>query len=135
MSLTDVEKVAVLLIALGPERAQRILDRLGPADLMPIVSAMKRMRSVDPEVRRVVLEEVSGLLTDLAAGRVPGGRAPEEPAPGAPERPKPGEQAPGLLGRVGPLLRGRVDPEGIDWDAVGFNFDDVWPRRRPEDGE
>ena len=51
--MNEIEKVAVLLIALGPEHSKRILDRLGPDDLIPIVQAMKRLNKVQFIVHRV----------------------------------------------------------------------------------
>ena len=106
MPLSDIEKTAVLLIALGPERAGRILDRLGTADLLPIIEAMKHMRRIDPETRRAVLEEVAELLEDLAAGKTPRSH-----------------RAIDLFKTLGPYLPEPIDPKHIDWDRAGFNFD------------
>ena len=129
MELTDTEKVAVLLIALGPQRSQRILDRLGADELIPVVAAMKRMGQVSPEVRRAVLEEINQILTDQATGRVPGPRqtaSPPEPPP-----------RPDLFGRLGPVLPDRIDPDRIDWNAAGLDFDPPpesrWRRPPPEE--
>ncbi len=113
MNLTEVEKAAVLLIALGPQRAQRILDRLGAADLVPIIDAMQRMGQIAPEIRRAVLREVNQLLTHRAAGRVSGAQ-------------KPADEEIDLFDRLGPYLPDRIDP---DRDADDFN---VGPA--PEDG-
>ncbi len=128
-NLTEVEKAAVLLIALGPERANRILDQLGSGDLLPIIDAMKRMARIPPEVRRSVLEEVNQILMDGAARRIPGARRP-------PKRTGRASRQPDLFGRLEPLLPDGIDPDGVDWHAAGLDFgeeeDGRW-RRPPED--
>ncbi len=116
MSLSEIEKVAVLLIALGPQRARRILDRLGTNDLLPIIQAMKRMRSVDPDVRNRVLEEVNDILSGLSG--TPDGDTPTVPME------ENAEASPNLFDRLGPYLPEQIDPDGIDWDRAGFDFDD-----------
>lgn len=106
MNLSDIEKSAILLIALGPERAQRILDQLSTAELMPLIEAMQHMKSIDPQVRNAVLEEVASLLEDLAQGKQP--TTPE---------------AINLLNAIGPYAPEAIDPDKIDWNRAGFNFD------------
>jgi len=106
MNLSDIEKSAILLIALGPERAKRILDQLGTGELLPIIEAMQRMRKIDPEVRDAVLEEVASLLENLAEGK----------QPSTPE-------AIDLLNSIGPYIPEQIEPDEIDWDRAGFNFD------------
>jgi Mg/Co/Ni transporter MgtE len=106
MPLSDIEKSAILLIALGPERAQRILDQLSTAELMPLIEAMKRMKSIAPEVRDAVLEEVASLLEDLSKGKQP--TTPE---------------AMDLLKSIGPYIPEAIDPDKIDWNRAGFDFD------------
>ncbi|MDA0746061.1 MAG: hypothetical protein O2954_06040 [bacterium] len=127
MNLTEVDKAAVLLIALGTERAQGVLDRLGTADLVPIVQAMKKMQKIDPQVRREVLAEVIQILGGLNAGPK------REAQRGDLEL----ERDAGLLGRIGPLLPGHVDSDQIDWGRAGFDFgtEDPWRRKPPEDEE
>ena len=104
MNLSDVEKAAVLLMALGPERSERILDQLSSEDLLPIVAAMKRMRSIPRDVRRAVLVEVNRILAQLMGDS-------------AQERPPKDKPASDLFRRLGPGLPPRVDPDRIDWDA------------------
>jgi hypothetical protein len=104
MNLSDVEKAAVLLIALGPERAEGILAQLSAADLLPIVDAMKRMRQVPHDVRRSVLLEVNRILHRLSGGSPAGTRSARA------------EGASDLFRRLGPSLPSRIDPERIDWD-------------------
>lgn len=106
MPLSDIEKSAILLIALGPERAKRILDQLGTTELLPIIEAMQRMRKVDPETRDAVLKEVAALLEDLSQGK----------EPSTPE-------ATDLLNSLGPYIPEQIEPDQIDWDRAGFNFD------------
>lgn len=130
MDLTEVEKAAVLLIALGPERAQGILDQLSASEMAPIIEAMGRMGRIEPEVRRAVLEEVNGILMDRAAGQIFGRK-------GRSESPEASEQPPDLLGRLGPYLPDRFRTDRIDWDAAGFDFgggseDGSRPPRPPE---
>ena len=124
MNLTEIEKAAVLLIALGPQRAQRILDRLSATDLLPIIAAIKRMGQISPEVRRAVLEEVNQILTDQAARRVSGARQPPPPS-------EPADPPPDLFDRLGPHLPDRIDPGRIDWDAAGFDFGSTPENPRP----
>ncbi|HAA73626.1 TPA: hypothetical protein DCE37_00710 [Candidatus Latescibacteria bacterium] len=123
--MTEIEKVAILLIALGPERSQRILDRLGTEDLIPIVDAMRRMKSIPPEVRESVLLEVNGILEDLAATSFPGSTfdpdAPDVHEPELPEKPS----AKDILGQVKEELPEKIEPNAlpdIDWGAAGFDF-------------
>ncbi|MCZ6635354.1 MAG: hypothetical protein O7G87_18285 [bacterium] len=144
--MTEIEKVAVLLIALGPEHAQRILDKLSTADLLPIIQAMKHMRRIDPEIRQNVLKEVNDILTGLAAQNIPGAQksprrsdSPSEPLPPTEETPLPlPEEDTHLFERLGPHLPERIDPDHIDWGGAGFDFGegaDRPPRgkRPPED--
>ena len=114
MELTDVEKVAVLLIALGPERARPLLDRLDADDVMKITTAMSRMGSVPPEVRKQVLEE----MRDALSGRL-GGPRPDRG--GRRERRDRDEVVAGLLDRLGPRLEDHINPDCVDWDAASFD--------------
>ena len=80
---------------------------------------------------RAVLEEVNRILIDRAARRIPGAQKPAD-------RPGPPPRQPDLFGRLGPYLPDRIDPDRIDWNAAGFDFDSPsedpprW-RRPPED--
>ena len=128
--MSEIEKVEILLIALGPQRAQRILDRLGPDELMPIVDAMRRLKKISPEARESVLEEVNGILENLAASSFPGSdfdpTAPPEPEISTPELP-PSPSARDILEQVQDEFPNRIEPEEtspteIDWGAAGFDF-------------
>ena len=147
--LNEVEKAAVLLIALGPENAQTILDQLGSSDLMAIVSAMKRLQGVSEELKQSVLLEVNQLLMGMAENQFPSSETDvpdrtdnqtvrslgervdldvEEPEiPKAPDT--------DLLGRIGPLLRDKIDPDQIDWCESGYDFDEQGRWRRPPEDE
>ena len=103
MNLTETEKIAVLLIALGPERASRILDRLKGDELTDVIAAMKRMKEIPPEIRRAVLEEVDGILSRQA------GVPPREAT----------TQREDLFGRLEPYLPDHIGPVDIDWDDGG----------------
>ena len=125
--MNEIEKVAVLLIALGPEHSKRILDRLGPDDLIPIVQAMKRLNKVSPDQRASVLEEVNGILEDLAAqslsesGFDPASPEPEIPLPELPDSPS----ARDIIQQVHDELPERIESDSlpdIDWGAAGFDF-------------
>jgi hypothetical protein len=106
MNLSDVEKAAVLLIALGPDRSKQILEQLGTSDLLPIVGAMKRMRSIPHEVRRAVLLEVNRILHKLSGETA------------ATVDDKGDDPATGLFRRLGPSLPSRIDPDrGAAWDG------------------
>ena len=131
--MNEFEKVAILLIALGPKRAKRILDRLGPDELLPIVETTRRMKKISPEARESVLEEINGILEDLAASSFPGTEfdpgAPSgssvPPGPEAPpehEFPKPdppaSPSARDILEKVQDELPSRIEPNTlpeIDW--------------------
>ena len=124
MNLNETEKVAVLLVALGPQRAQRILDRLSTDELVLIVDAMKRLGNIQPDLRRQVLEEVNDILQGLPKGASP---KPEVPEPQLPSSPVSDVD---LFERLGPYLPNSIDPSQIDWDAAGFGFDDPSDRWR-----
>jgi hypothetical protein len=127
--MSEIEKVAILLIALGPQKAQRILDRLGPDELMPIVQAMRKLKRITPEAREQVLTEVNGILEDLAATAFPGSEFdPTSPEPDiAPPELPPTPSARDILEQVQDVLPKKVEPEAkspteIDWGAAGFDF-------------
>ena len=124
--MTEIEKVAVLLIALGTQKSQRILDRLGPDELLPIVEAMRKMNKIPPETRESVLLEVNGILEDLAATSFPGSQFDPEASPTVPEAQLPsGPTAKDILGQVQDELPERIEPKDlpdIDWGAAGFDF-------------
>jgi len=137
--MTEIEKVAILLIALGPDKSQRILDRLGPDDLIPIVDAMRKMKKISPEAREAVLEEVNGILEDLAATSFPGSEydpdQPPTPEITAPELP--GSSAKEILGPVQDELPERIEPDDlpeIDWGAAGFDFGSGKRGKSDDDG-
>ncbi len=115
MNLTEYEKAAVLLIALGPEHAQPILDKLSAGDLLPIIKAMKRMRQVPREVRRAVLKEVNDLI-DKSANQI----SDNDDPPKSESTPK----DPSILDHIGPYITDQLDPDQIDWHGAGFNFSD-----------
>jgi hypothetical protein len=127
--VSEIEKVAILLIALGPQKAQRILDKLGPDELMPIVQAMRKLKKITPEAREQVLTEVNGILEDLAASAFPGSEfdpaSPELDA--APPELPPSPSARDILEQVQDVLPDKVEPDApppteIDWGAAGFDF-------------
>lgn len=127
--MSEIGKVAVLLIALGPQKAKRILDRLGPDELMPIVQAMRKLKRITPEAREQVLTEVNGILEDLAASAFPGSECdPTSPEPDiAPPELPPAPSARDILEQVQDVLPEKVEPEAkppteIDWGAAGFDF-------------
>ena len=127
MKLNETEKVAVLLVALGPKRAQRILDRLSTDELVLIVDAMKRLGNIRPEIRRQVLEEVNDILRGLSRRS----EAPETPVPEFPT-----DEAPtrvDLFQKLGPYLPDSIDTSSIDWDSAGFDFDTQPPDRDDEE--
>lgn len=142
--MTEIEKVAVLLIALGPDRSQRILDRLGPDELLPIVEAMRRVRDLPPGAREAVLEEVNDILENLAASAFPGSTFdPDSPAkpPETPQPPTPPPEptARDILSSVQDELPERIEPKGdgpdIDWGAAGFDFGSGNRGKREDDDD
>lgn len=106
MSLSDIEKAAILLIALGPERAQHILDQLSADELLPIISAMKRMHHIDESTRQEALTEIADWLDTQAPDKTPAS-----------------DQAINLLNAMGPYLPEKPATGQIDWGRAGFNFD------------
>jgi len=114
MELTGVEKVAVLLIALGQARARPLLEKLGAEDVLRITEAMSRMGSVSPEVRRAVLEE----MRDVLSGRKEGLRPNRDTRR---ERRERDEVVADLLDQLGPRLEDHIRPAGSDWDAPGLD--------------
>jgi flagellar motor switch protein FliG len=137
--MTEIEKVAVLLIALGPDRSQRILDRLGPDELLPIVQAMRAMKKIPPEIRESVLLEVNGILEDLAATSFPGSDFDPDAPPSAQETPPELPIQPSakeILGQVQDELPESIASEDlpeIDWGAAGFDFGSGKRGKKDED--
>lgn len=148
--MDEIRKVAVLLIALGPAHARRVLDKLGPDEMLVIIAEMRRMSKVSLEERMAVLEEVNDLLENLTAA-TPSALTSE---PSLPEQPAPPSQqgtATSILDQIKDELPDHVDLErlrqrGIDWGAAGFDFGgtggdeeddpppDAPPGRRPPKG-
>ena len=64
--MTKLQKLAALLVILGPESAARILQTLSPRDLETVSAEMARMPMITAEVREAVLQEMSQVA--LAAG-------------------------------------------------------------------
>lgn len=64
--MTKVQKLAGLLIILGPETAAQILKTFSAAELETISAEMARLPVITPEVREVIMAEMSEVA--LAAG-------------------------------------------------------------------
>ncbi len=60
MNLTSKEKVAILLLNLGPEMAADILGNFGESEIAEISEIIGRMRNVSSEVSMAVLNEFKG---------------------------------------------------------------------------
>ena len=119
MPLTELEKVAVFCVAIGPERAEALLKRLGTDATMRIGSAMKGLGTVTPEMKRSVLEE---MLKLLSGGQRPARSAGERFAP-------PGVSSQeDLLRKVSDLFDRNVDVQNLNWDGAGLNFDAEPPK-------
>lgn len=116
MSLSDIEKAAILLVALGPERSQRILDQLGADELLPIIAAMKKTRQIDEATRKAALADIANWLDPENPGHLPTSDA-----------------ATNLLSAMGPYLPESTGNESIDWTRAGFDFgsDQTPPPRLP----
>jgi hypothetical protein len=127
MALTELEKVAVFFVAIGPERAEGLLARLGPDAMMRIAAAMKRLRPIPDETRRAVLREMLELLTGKGAAPPPG-RAGEK-SRWAPSGPPPDD----LERRVADLFRPDVDVRNLNWEAAGLDLNAPPPRPPDED--
>lgn len=55
--LTGREKSAILLIALGPERASQIYSHLKEEEIEQLTLEIANLRKVEPEVKEIILEE------------------------------------------------------------------------------
>lgn len=64
--MTKLQKLAALLIILGPESAAQILKSLGPQDLEAVSGEMARMPLIPPDARNEILREMSSVA--MAAG-------------------------------------------------------------------
>ncbi len=60
MNLTSKEKVAILLLNLGPEQAADILGNFGESEIAEISEIIGRMRNISSEVSVAVLNEFKG---------------------------------------------------------------------------
>ena len=105
-NLSDIEKAAILLIALGPERSQRILNQMGADELLPIIEAMQKMKHIDEATRNEALADIADWLDDQATDKTPTT-----------------DTAINLLEAMGPYLPETPDTNKIDWGRAGFNFD------------
>jgi len=56
-ALTGPEKAAVVLLALGSEKSAPILSALAPREVAVVSRQLARMRPVDEDLRRHVLQE------------------------------------------------------------------------------
>lgn len=70
--MTKVQKLAVLLIILGPESAAQVLKLFDEAELEAVTTEMTRINLVTQEMRREILEEFSELAV-LAGSSTLGG--------------------------------------------------------------
>ena len=139
--MNEIEKVAVLLIAIGPEHAKRVLDKLSPDEMLPIIEAMRHMSKVSVDERMAILEEVNDILENLAAQKFPGSSY--EKSRSTPEREIPESEpasARDLISLFGEDLPrridpGRLEPGNIDWGAAGFDFGEGNRRKRRKDDE
>ncbi|OGG46243.1 MAG: hypothetical protein A3F84_23735 [Candidatus Handelsmanbacteria bacterium RIFCSPLOWO2_12_FULL_64_10] len=126
MPLTELEKVAIFFVAIGPERAEALLKRLGTDAVMRIASAMKRLGPVTPEMKQTVLKEMLELLSE-GPGRPRGPAARGGPAStGAQDD---------LLKRMSDLFDRDVDVRNLNWEAAGLNFDAELPKPPRPPGE
>lgn len=105
-NLSDIEKAAILLIALGPDRSQRILDQMGTNELLPIIDAMQKMRHIDEATRNEALADIADWLDTQTTDKTPTS-----------------DTAINLLNAMGPYLPEKPDTSQIDWDNAGFDFD------------
>lgn len=64
--MTKVQKLAALMIILGPESASQIMKSLGPQDLEAVSAEMARLPMIPQEARAAILREMSTVA--MAAG-------------------------------------------------------------------
>jgi flagellar motor switch protein FliG len=75
--LTSLQKIAVVLTALGPERSKNILQHFSDEDIERIIKEIANTRFISTEEREKVLGEAYGLIFGddvTAAGRLMSGR-------------------------------------------------------------
>ena len=118
MPLSELEKVAIFFVAIGRDRAEGILKRLGTVAVMQIAEAMKRVGPVSTEMKQAVLREMLDLLSQKEPRKPRRGRGPGRPA--AP--PSPGGSYEDLLKQVSDLFAKDIDVRDLDWGKAGYDF-------------
>ncbi|MFM1770096.1 MAG: hypothetical protein RJA22_2625 [Verrucomicrobiota bacterium] len=106
-NLTKLQKLAALLIILGPDSAAQILKSLGPQDLEAVSAEMARLPLIPQEARHEILREMSAVAL-TAGSSIRGG---VNFTKSALERAVGTYQAHDILDRVGPP---RVSSEAIE---------------------
>ncbi|MBZ4686936.1 MAG: flagellar motor switch protein FliG [Clostridia bacterium] len=56
-NLTGLQKVAIFMIAIGPERSSKILKKFPDEDIERISKEIANISSIDPEIKKAVMEE------------------------------------------------------------------------------
>ena len=135
-SLSDrfsrLEKVAVFLIVLGPDKARQILADVDLETVEAINASMLDLGDLRPEEKAAVMIEFAGFfydnkpLTDKLKEPAPKKRA-KKSSTSTPHK-MPSTQADEddettILNTL-QKLRERVDPNKIDWGRAGYDFGD-----------
>jgi len=135
-SLSDrfsrLEKVAVFLIVLGPDKARQILADVDLETVEAINASMLDLGDLRPEEKAAVMIEFAGFfydnkpLTDKLKDPAPKKRA-KKSSTSTPHK-MPSTQADEddettILNTL-QKLRERVDPNKIDWGRAGYDFGD-----------
>lgn len=69
LTLTPLKKVAVFLMLIGADKGQRIIALMDTGEIKAVVSEIRKLAALSPELRRTVLAEFAalGYRDDLTA--------------------------------------------------------------------
>ena len=129
--LKELEKVAIFFLAIGPERAEVLLKRLGTDAMMQIAATMKRLSPVSSSEKQAVLREMLDIMVGGQGGHPPGNQM-DFPEPGETKSIDPEDQ---LLGRVSDLFQKDVDVRNLNWEDAGYDFSSSSPESSEDDDE
>lgn len=129
--LTELEKVAIFFLAIGPERAEFLLKRLGTDAMMQIAATMKRLSPVSSREKQDVLREMLDIMVGGQEGHLPGNQRDSLER----EETKPIDPEDHLLGRVSDLFQKDVDVRNLNWEEAGYDFSSSSPESSDDDDE
>ena len=128
--LTELEKVAIFFLAIGPERAEVLLKRLGTDAMMQIAATMKRLSPVSSREKQAVLRELLDIMVGGQWEHPPGNQRDS-----LDEETKSIDPEDKLLGRVSDLFQKDVDVRNLNWEEAGYDFSSSSPESSEDDDE